>query len=83
VRPRGLVDSPRVTTGNEADLTGADLTGTTLVDPQGRAIYGPSTTLPAGFDAQSYEWIYVVPEPATLLLALLALAAVPLRVRHG
>jgi hypothetical protein len=27
--------------------------------------------------------LYTVPEPVTLLLALLALTAVPLRVRHG
>ena len=34
-------------------------------------------------DASKLTIVNPIPEPTTLLLALLALAAVPLRVRHG
>ena len=76
----------------QAVLTGATFsTNTTLFDGQ--------TVLQHGFDAAGLQtylefpqgaadasglnvFVYY-PEPTTLLLALLALAAVPLRVRHG
>jgi len=78
-----------------ADLTGADLTyatfstGTTLKDGQ--------TVAQHGFDAAGLEAylkadpvgasladnLTIIPEPTTLLLALLALVAAPLRVRCG
>ena len=78
-----------------ADLTGATLRNATF--SFGTTLYDGQTVAQHGFDAaglQAYletdpvstlraDNLTIIPEPTTLLLALLALTAVPLRVRRG
>ena len=77
---------------SNADLSNADLSYATFSTDT--ILYDGQTVAQHGFDAAGLQaylevkvWradnLTIIPEPTTLLLVLLTLAAVPLRVRHG